>query len=187
MNDLRRIERFFSPERLIDICEDEFRPLAEQIAFNMMTKTSNSGADVNSLGLPEETTGATAESLRTTAELTNNGLIISFVGRKGIKSIDEGSSPSDIQQEFGSFAAFLNTIEKWARDKESRWFLEPGEINAYSAASHLWDRGTVLYQKGGGTEIIKDLLPEVVERIDKRLTEELDTSIYLLLDKTIEL
>lgn len=187
MNDLQRIEKFFSPERLIDICEDEFRPLAEQIAFNMMTKTSNSGADVNSLGLPEETTGATAESLRTTVESTNNGLIVSFVGRKGIKSIDEGSSPSEIQQEFGSFDDFLKTIEKWARDKESRWFVDPGEINAYSTASHLWDRGTKLYQEGGGTEIMKDLLPQVIEKISAKLTEELDTAVYEWLNTSIDL
>ena len=34
---------------------------------------------------------------------------------------------------------------------------------------------------------MKDLLPEVVERISERITEELDTSIYQLLDATIEL
>ena len=34
---------------------------------------------------------------------------------------------------------------------------------------------------------MKDLLPEVVDRISKKITEELDTSIYQLLDATIEL
>ena len=34
---------------------------------------------------------------------------------------------------------------------------------------------------------MKDLLPEVVERISERITEELDTSIYKLLDATIDL
>lgn len=92
-----------------------------------------------------------------------------------------------MQEEFGSFEAFRNAIERWARVKESRWNLDPRSINAYGVASSVWDRGSVLYQKGGGTEIMKDLLPEVVDRISKKITEELDTSIYQLLDATIEL
>ena len=187
MPTIRQIEEIFSPERIITICEDEFGPLAEQIAFNIMTKRTNSGADVNALGLPEETTGATTESLKTIHESTNGGLTVSFVGRKGIKNIDEGSSPQDVQEEFGSFEAFRNAIERWARVKESRWNLDPRSINAYGVASSVWDRGSVLYQEGGGTEIMKDLLPEVVDRISKKITEELDTSIYQLLDATIEL
>lgn len=187
MPTIRQIEEIFSPERIITICEDEFGPLAEQIAFNIMTKRTNSGADVNALNVPEETTGATAESLKTIHEATNGGLTVSFVGRKGIKNIDEGSSPQDVQEEFGSFEAFRNAIERWARVKESRWNLDPRSINAYGVASSVWDRGSVLYQEGGGTEIMKDLLPEVVDRISKKITEELDTSIYQLLDATIEL
>jgi hypothetical protein len=187
MPTIRQIEEIFSPERIITICEDEFGPLAEQIAFNIMTKRTNSGADVNALGLPEETTGATTESLKTIHESTNGGLTVSFVGRKGIKNIDEGSSPQDVREEFGSFEAFRNAIERWARVKESRWNLDPRSINAYGVASSVWDHGSVLYQKGGGTEIMKDLLPEVVDRISKKITEELDTSIYQLLDATIEL
>lgn len=187
MPTIRQIEEVFSPGRIITICEDEFGPLAEQIAFNIMTKRTNSGADVNALNVPEETTGATAESLKTIHEATNGGLTVSFVGRKGIKNIDEGSSPQDVQEEFGSFEAFRNAIERWARVKESRWNLDPRSINAYGVASSVWDRGSVLYQEGGGTEIMKDLLPEVVDRISKKITEELDTSIYQLLDATIEL
>ena len=187
MPTIRQIEEIFSPERIIAICKDEFGPLAEQIAFNIMTKRTNSGADVNALNVPEETTGATAESLKTIHESTNGGLTVSFVGRKGIKNIDEGSSPQDVQEEFGSFEAFRNAIERWARVKESRWNLDPRSINAYGVASSVWDRGSVLYQEGGGTEIMKDLLPEVVDRISKKITEELDTSIYQLLDATIEL
>lgn len=187
MPTIRQIEEIFSPEWIIAICEDEFGPLAEQIAFNIMTKRTNSGADVNALNVPEETTGATAESLKTIHEATNGGLTVSFVGRKGIKNIDEGSSPQDVQEEFGSFEAFRNAIERWARVKESRWNLDPRSINAYGVASSVWDRGSVLYQEGGGTEIMKDLLPEVVDRISKKITEELDTSIYQLLDATIEL
>lgn len=184
---IRQIEEVFSPERIIAICEDEFGPLAERIAFNIMTKRTNSGADVNALGVPEETTGATAESLKTIHEATNGGLTVSFVGRKGIKNIDEGSSPQDVQEEFGSFGAFLNAIERWARAKESRWGLDPDEIDAYGVTSNVWDHGTVLHQEGGGTEIMKDLLPEVVEKISEKITEELDTSIYQLLDASIEL
>lgn len=187
MPTIRQIEEIFSPERIITICEDEFGSLAEQIAFNIMTKRTNSGADVNALGLPEETTGATTESLKTIHESTNGGLTVSFVGRKGIKNIDEGSSPQDVQEEFGGFEAFRNAIERWARVKESRWNLDPRSINAYGVASSVWNRGSVLYQEGGGTEIMKDLLPEVVDRISKKITEELDTSIYQLLDATIEL
>lgn len=187
MPGLRQIEEVFSPERLIIICEDEFGPLAERIAFNMMTKTRDSGSDVNSLGLPQETTGRTAESLRTVCETSGDGLTVSFVGRRGIRSIDEGSSATDVQQEFGSFEAFLGVIEKWARAKEARWNLEPGKISAYGVASNVWDHGTVLHQEGGGREIMKDLLPEVVENISRRVTEELDTAIYQLLDATIEL
>lgn len=187
MPTIQQIEEVFSPERIITICEDEFGPLAEQITFNIMTKRANSGADVNSLGVPEETTGATGESLKTIHETTNGGLTVSFVGRKGIKNIDEGSSPQDVQEEFGSFEAFKNAIEKWARAKEARWNLEPRSINAYGVASSVWDHGSVLHQEGGGTEIMKDLLPEVVERINEKITEELDTSIYQLLDATIEL
>ena len=187
MPTIRQIEEIFSPERIITICEDEFGSLAEQIAFNIMTKRTNSGADVNALGLPEETTGATTESLKTIHESTNGGLTVSFVGRKGIKNIDEGSSPQDVQEEFGSFEAFRNAIERWARVKESRWNLDPRSINAYGVASSVWDRGSVLYQEGGGTEIMKDLLPEVVDRISKKITEQRDTTIYQLLDATIEL
>lgn len=187
MPDIRQIEEVFSPERLITICEDEFGPLAEQIAFNIMTKRTNSGADVNALGLPEETTGTTAESLKTIHEATNGGLTVSFVGRKGIKNIDEGSSPTDVQDEFGSFESFLDAIEKWARAKESRWNLDPGEIDAYGVASNVWDHGTVLRQEGGGTEIMEDLLPQTIDNISTKVTEVLDTSIYQLLDTSIEL
>lgn len=187
MPTIRQIEEVFSPERIITICEDEFGPLAEQIAFNIMTKRTNSGADVNALGVPEETTGATAASLKTIHEATNGGLTVSFVGRRGIKNIDEGSSPQDVQEEFGSFGAFLNVIERWARSKEARWNLDPRSINAYGVASSVWDHGSVLHQEGGGTEIMKDLLPPTIERISERITEELDTSIYQLLDATIEL
>lgn len=187
MSTLRYIENFFSPDKLIDICEDEFRPLAEAIAFNIQTKTTDSGSDVNSLGLPAETTGATASSLHTTVEDGSRGLMVSFVGRKGIANLDEGSSPSDIHEQVGSFDAFLQVIEKWADAKENRWMLEPGTIDVYGVAASLWDRGSVLYQQGGGTEQIKDLLPPVVERISEKITEVLDETIYRMLDKTIDL
>lgn len=186
MSTLRSIEDYFSPEQLLILCEDEFGPLAEQIAFNMQTKRTTSGAQVNALGVAEETTGATAESLRTESETTSEGFTVSFVGRGGIASIDEGRSPQQVQEEFASFGAFLSAIERWARAKESRWMLSPGEIDAYGVASNLWDKGTVLYREGGGTEIMKELLPPVVERISDKVTEMLDETIYKLLDETIE-
>lgn len=187
MGGVRQIEEFFSPQRFIDICEDQFAPLAEQIAFNILTKKQNSGAQVNSLDLPEETTGATAESLQTIHETTSDGLTVSFVGRHNIKNIDEGSSPEDVQSEFGSFESFLAAIETWARNKEMRWGLEPGLIKAHRVASAVWDRGTVLYQEGGGTEIMKDLLPPVIESISQQVTEELDNGTYELLEARIKL
>lgn len=184
---LRRIEDYFSPELLRTLCEDEFGPLAEQIAFNLQTKRTTGGARVNALDLPEETTGETAASLHTETEMTSEGFTVSFVGRRGIASIDEGQSPQQVQEEFGSFDAFLSNIEKWARAKESRWMLSPGEIDAYGVASNVWDHGNVLHQEGGGTEIMKDLLPPAVERISAKITEVLDETIYKLLDATIEL
>lgn len=187
MSNVRRIEEFFSPERFLNICEDEFIPLAENISFNIMTKRTNSGSSVNSLGVPEETTGETGRSLKTIHNETNSGITISFVGRKGIKNIDEGSSPQDVQEEFGSFGAFKNAIERWARNKEARWYLEPRSINAYSVASNVWDHGNVLYQEGGGTEIMKDLLPEAVKKINNNITKEIRNSIYKLLESSIKL
>ena len=186
MNDVVHIQDYFSPETIIAVCEDEFQPLAEKIAFNMMTKTTNSGSDVNSLGLPEETTGETAASLKTISEESSGVLTVAFVGRQGIASIDEGQSPQDVRREFASFDSFKNTIERWARAKETRWGLESGSIDAWSVASNVWDHGTVLYQEGGGTEIMKDLLPDAVSRIDLKLTELLDNAIYNVLSRKIE-
>lgn len=186
MSTLQRIEDYFSPELLIALCEDEFGPLAEQIAFNMQTKRTTSGARVNALDLPAETTGATAASLHTQTETTSEGFTVSFVGRRGIAALDEGQSPQQVQEAFGSFEAFLAAIERWARAKESRWMLSPGEIDAYGVASNIWDKGTVLYSDGGGTEIMKELLPPVMERISAKVTEVLDETIYKLLDATIE-
>lgn len=187
MDRIRQIDDFFSPQKFIDICEDQFASLAEQIAFNIMTKKRNSGASVNYLDVPEETTGRTAESLKTVHESTADGLTVSFVGRKNIKNIDKGSSPEDVHAEFGSYESFLSEIETWARAKESRWGFEPGSINAAGVASTIWDRGSVLYQEGGGSEIMGDFLPPVIESINQQITEELDDSIYRLLDSTIEL
>ena len=82
MPTIRQIEEVFSPERIITICEDEFGPLAEQIAFNIMTKRTNSSADVNALGLPEETTGATAEALKPSMNLRTADLRSHLSGAK---------------------------------------------------------------------------------------------------------
>lgn len=187
MTNVREIERFFSPDRILLLCEDEFTPLAEQIAFNIQTKRTNSGAEVNALGVPEETTGATAESLRTISEMGADGLVVSFVGRHNIKNIDEGSSPADIHEEFGSFESFLRSIETWAAAKEARWMLEPGQIDPYGVASSLWSHGSVLYQEGGGTEIMKYLLEPAVENINREFTEMLDETIYNLIDESIDI
>lgn len=185
MPDANKILDFFSPEQLINICEEEFAPLRDQIITNLQTKTRSSGKRVNSLDLPEETSGETAASLRTIAEQNNIGLIVSFVGRKGIRGIDEGTSPSEAKEEHGSVENLYYALKPWARDKEAKYGLDYKSINAWFAAKNIWEKGTVLYQEGGGTEIMKDLLPKAVERIDAKITDALDASIYQLLNKTI--
>lgn len=184
---IKGIETYFSTERFVTLAREEFDSLAQAIAQNMRTKTTDSGHAVNAFGLPEETSGDTARSLRTTVENRPYGFNVAFVGRKGIKGIDEGTSPQETHEEWGSFDAFYNAIKKWARLKESKYGMEYKAINAYAVASRVWANGTVLYRAGGGTEILKDLLSPAIERIDKRITEELDNSIYQLLDATIEL
>lgn len=185
--DISKIENFFNPERLVAICNEELSTLKEQVTINLQTKRTNSGKNVNSMNVPEETTGATADSMASQVESNAGGFTVSFVGRHNIKNIDEGNSPQDAQEEFGSFESFYQNIKQWARDKEARYGLEFKSINAYWAAKKLWEEGSILYRSGGGTEIIKDLLPQTVDNIDKRITEVIDTSIYEMLETTIEL
>lgn len=185
MANIRAIEEFLSADRFITIAREEFDKLAEEIAEGIRTKTHNSGNEVNSLVLPEETTGATAASLRTIVEHTGTGFDISFVGRKWISAIDDGMSPEDTQEEWPSFGAFWDAIEKWARAKEAKYGLEFKSIDDFNVASHVWDHGTVLYQLGGGTEIMRDKLDGVIERIDERITPILSKSIYELVDEMI--
>lgn len=185
---IKAIEEFFSADRFVTLCREEFESLAQAIAHNMQTKTKNSGHDVNSLSLPEETSGDTARSLQTVVENHTDGFSVSFVGRKGIKGIDEGTSAQETQEEWGgSFESFYSAIKKWARLKESKYGLEFKSINEYWVAKNVWEKGTVLHREGGGTEVMKDLLPPMIERIDNRITAELGNSIYQLLDATIEL
>ena len=180
------ILNYFSPEELIRICEEEFITLREQIIVNLQTKTRSSGKRVNSLGLPEETSGQTANSLQTIAEQNNIGLIVSFVGRKGIKGIDQGTSPEETHDEYGNIDNLYYALKPWAREKEAKYGLDQKSINAWFVAKNIWEKGTVLYQEGGGSEIMKDLLPPVIDNISQKLTEKLDTSIYQLLEKSIE-
>lgn len=187
MDRISQINDFFSPQKYVEICEANFSKLAEQITVNIQTKTSNSGAQVNALGLPEYTTGQTSESLKTVYEQTDNGFEVSFVGRHNIKNIDKGSSPADVQEEFGSFSSFLNAIEHWANAKEARYGLKQGAINPYVVANRVWNLGSILYREGGGTEVMEDLLQPVIDNINQQITEELDNGIYKWLDATIEI
>ena len=66
--DISKIENFFSPEKLVAICNEEFSTLKEQVTINLQTKRTNSGKNVNSLNVPEETTGATADSMASQVE-----------------------------------------------------------------------------------------------------------------------
>lgn len=187
MSTVKDIQAYFSPDKIVKICEEEFDTLREQIITNLETKRTNSGAQVNSLGLPAYTTGETANSLRTIAEQNGIGLVVSFVGREGIQGIDKGYSPAEIHAEHGTVENLYYALKPWARAKESRYALTPNSINAWFVAQKLWEAGTVLYRQGGGTESITDLLQPTIERIDLRLTGVLDSTIYELLDKGIEL
>lgn len=129
--DISKIENFFSPEKLVAICNEEFSTLKEQVTINLQTKRTNSGKNVNSLNVPEETTGATADSMASQVESNARGFTVSFVGRHNIKNIDEGNSPQDAQEEFGSFESFYQNIKQWARDKEARYGLE------FKASTHI--------------------------------------------------
>lgn len=185
MADLRAITEYFNEDKFVTIAREEFDKLTQEIVENLRTKTTNSGNVVNSLGLPEETTGTTAASLQTVVEHNGGGFEIAYVGRKGIKGIDDGYSPDEVQDEWPSFEAFWDAIEKWARAKESKYGLEFKSIDDYNVASQVWDHGTVLFQYGGGTEIMRDKLQPTLDRIDERITAIIDNSIYELLDEMI--
>ncbi len=182
MDSTETITEFFSPQKLIEECQKVFDGLKENVGTNVRTKKTNSGNDVNYLGLPEETTGKTAESLRTIVENTDNGFAVSFVGRSHINSIDDGTSAADAQEQFGSFEAFYSAIKKWARAKEDRYGLEFKSINDYLAAKKIWEEGTILYRAGGGTEIMRDLLEPALDKISETTSQELEKGVFTLLD-----
>lgn len=177
---------YFSPERLASICSEEFELAAQQIRENIATKNTNSGRAVNSLGLPEETTGESAASIHTLFEHEADGFTVGLVGRKGIWSLDKGQSPAEVQFQFSGFWDCVETMKKWAHAKEVRYGLAPRSINAYSVASNIWQKGTILYREGGGQEIVRDPLDPAMQRISERISVELDTSIYQLLDMTVD-
>lgn len=142
-----------------------------EIFWNIREKQTNSGKSVNSLLLPADTTGATGESIRIQSETNISGANIALVGRKGIMNIDKGNPPAKDTGEWGSFDSFYMAIEAWARAKEQRYGLQEGYIDAENVAFNVWKYGGVLYQEGGGTESIRDLLPPAVEKIDGKITE----------------
>lgn len=173
VDDLRRV----LGGRLREICHDEFEQAIEQMRQNIRNNTTNSHKHVNSLGLPASTTGETEESLHI-EEDESNGLSVSIVGRDHIRNIDTGSSPEDIHSEYPSFEAFEDVIEEYAANKERRYSLYDGTIDAFSMATTLWKRGTVLYQEGSGTESLREPAENAANRIIERVTPELDRTIY---------
>ena len=164
MDRIDKILRYFDPQRFIEVCEARFDTLRTQVVANLQTKTGSSGKRVNSLGVPEWATGATAASLQTQVEQNDDGFEAAFVGRQGID-------------------AFLLAIERWAQAKEGLYGIE--EIDAYAVAANVWSKGTVLYREGGGTEILFDLLQPAVDDIDRQLSEQLDRSVFTMLNETI--
>lgn len=183
MDRIDKILRYFDPQRFIEVCEARFDTLRTQVVANLQTKTGSSGKRVNSLGVPEWATGATAASLQTQVEQNDDGFEAAFVGRQGIAGVDEGRSAGDVQAQYSSFDAFLLAIERWAQAKEGLYGIE--EIDAYAVAANVWSKGTVLYREGGGTEILFDLLQPAVDDIDRQLSEQLDRSVFTMLNETI--
>ncbi len=183
MSTVEKIKRHFDP---LEVCKGQFDDLKAAISVNMQTKRSNSGRDVNSLGLPEATSGETEASLRTIAEWDGDNLTISFVGRKGIKGIDEGYSPSEVRAEHGTVQNLYYELKPWARTKEARYGLPDKSINPWSVATNIWEKGTVLYRQGGGTEMMKGLLPEVVRNIEREFHLRLDKQAYNFIKAEID-
>lgn len=173
VDDLRRV----LGERLKEICHDEFEQAIEQMRQNIRNNTTNSHKQVNSLGLPASTTGETEESLHI-EEDESNGLSVSIVGRDHIRNIDTGSSPEDIHSEYPSFEAFEDVIEEYAANKERRYFLDDGAIDATGMAVSLWNDGSKLYKEGGGTESLREPAENAANRIIERVTPELDRTIH---------
>ena len=122
-------------------------------------------------------------ALQTQVEQNDDGFEAAFVGRQGIAGVDEGRSAGDVQAQYASFDAFLLAIERWAQAKEGLYGIE--EIDAYAVAANVWSKGTVLYREGGGTEILFDLLQPAVDDIDRQLSEQLDRSVFTMLNETI--
>ncbi len=183
MDNVDEILNHFNPERFISVCRTRFDELRTQVVANLQTKTTTSGKKVNSLDVPEWATGATAASLQTLTEQDNDGFSVAFVGRKGISSIDDGSSAGEVQAQYASFDAFLQAIERWAQAKEGIYGIE--DIDAYAVAANVWSKGTVLYREGGGTEILRDLLEPAVADIETKMTEMLDRSVYEMLNEIL--
>ena len=89
MDRIDKILRYFDPQRFIEVCEARFDTLRTQVVANLQTKTGSSGKRVNSLGVPDWATGATAASLQTQVEQNDDGFEAAFVGRQGIAGVDE--------------------------------------------------------------------------------------------------
>ena len=81
MDRIDKILRYFDPQRFIEVCEARFDTLRTQVVANLQTKTGSSGKRVNSLGVPEWATGATAASLQTQVEQNDDGFEVTFCGR----------------------------------------------------------------------------------------------------------
>uniref|UniRef100_UPI004056C897 hypothetical protein n=1 Tax=Alistipes sp. TaxID=1872444 RepID=UPI004056C897 len=155
----------------IRITEEELRNLLLGISHNIQYNSTNSGSIVNYLGAPADTTGETVRSMRVDTETNGDWAIISLSGRKGIWNIDKGNPPAKSTGEYPSFRSFHEAIKTWARAKEFRYGLQHGEIPAYAVAKSVWRKGGVLFQEGGGTQSVRDLIPPVIESIERRIDE----------------
>ena len=104
-----------------------------------------------------------------------------------------------MQAQYASFAASLLALERWVQAKEGlsgigeveHWAQAKeglggiGEIDAYAVAANGWSSGTVRYREGGGTELLQALLQPAADGIDRQLSEQLDRSVYTMLNETI--
>ena len=165
------------------MCEARFDTLRTQVVANLQTKTGSSGKRVNSLGVPEWATGATAASLQTQVEQNDDGFEAAFVGGRGSPASTGDVLRAMCRRNTPPSMLFSLRSSDGRRPKRGLYGIE--EIDAYAVAANVWSKGTVLYREGGGTEILFDLLQPAVDDIDRQLSEQLDRSVFTMLNETI--
>lgn len=176
------VDRLFDRQPIIDICEKELEVLKETLRENIRNKRDNSGKDLNVFIQPASTTGNTERSLRSYIETNSNGFSAVFVGPSHLSALDKGTSPEELHQEFSNEAEFYAAMNEWGKKKRERYGTE-----VQLSSMDVWNRGTTLYQEGGGIENIRNAVEGCVEQIDKKTTDKLDKSLYELLDTIVNL